>query len=35
MLSRTLDVEGLKVFCGEGGAPSRATSIEVDYVAAL
>ena len=36
MRSRTIDVDGLKVFCGEGGAPSRGHfDIEIDYVAAL
>ena len=36
MLSRTIDVDGLKVFCGEGGAPGPwHFDIEIDYVAAL
>jgi hypothetical protein len=36
MLSKTIDVDGLKVFCGEGGARGRGHfDIEVDYVAAL
>lgn len=26
MLSRTIDVDGLKVFCREGGVPGRGTS---------
>ena len=35
MLSRTIDVDGLKVFCGEGGAPGPwHFDIEIDYVAA-
>jgi len=26
MLPRTIDVDGLKVFCGEGGVPGRGKS---------
>ena len=26
MLSKTIDVDGLKIFCGEGGARGRGTS---------
>jgi hypothetical protein len=36
MLSRTIDVDGLKVFCRESGTPGEGSSeIEFDYVAAL
>jgi hypothetical protein len=35
MLSRTIDVDGLKVFRGEGGAWPWPFDIEIDYVAAL
>ena len=34
MLSRTIDVDGLKVFCREGGRPKH-FDIEIDCVAAL
>jgi hypothetical protein len=35
MLSRTINVDGLKVFCREGGAPGRGNfDIEIDCVAA-
>jgi len=34
MLSRTIDVDGLKVFRREGGAPGH-FDIEIDCVAAL
>jgi hypothetical protein len=36
LLSRTIDVDGLKVFYREGGAPEpRYFDIEIDCVAAL
>ena len=35
MLSRTIDVDGLKVFCREGGAWPGHFDIEIDCVAAL
>jgi hypothetical protein len=36
MLSKAIDVDGLKVFCSEGGAPGRGhLDIEIDCVAAL
>ena len=36
MLSRTIDVDGLKVFYCEGGTPLPGHfDIEIDYVAAL
>lgn len=36
MLSKTIDVDGLKVYCREGGAPGRGHfDIEIDCVAAL
>ena len=35
MLSKTIDVDGLKLFCREGGARGRGTSIQIDYFAAL
>ena len=35
MLSKTIDVGGLKAFCGEGGAWPAHFDIEIDYVAAL
>jgi hypothetical protein len=36
MLSETIDVNGLKVFCHEGGAPWPGHFVtKVDYVAAL
>jgi len=34
MLSRTIDVDGLKVFCREEGTPGH-FDIEIDCVAAL
>ena len=35
MLSRTIDVDGLKVFCREDGTRGRGFDIEIDGVAAL
>ena len=36
MLSKTIDVDGVKVFCREGGAPSLGHfDIEIDSVAAI
>jgi hypothetical protein len=34
MLSKMIDVDGLRVFCREGGAPGH-FDIEIDCVAAL
>jgi hypothetical protein len=36
MQSKTIDVDGLKVFCGEGSTGGREhLDIEIDYVATL
>jgi hypothetical protein len=36
MQSKTIDMDGLKVFCGEGSTGGRRHfDIEIDYVAAL